>query len=386
MYAAGFEGALVLGNSLTTSQLQAYNQALADLNAAIQNALPSEAAATLVAYSGNSAGDVPTQTLNICEQLLNAANETTSGSPAEQVKDNWGLIQINSQGWTGPVITAWPTNETVDANLNFTMTVTATGPNLTYQWYLNGVEIPGATGASYTISDAQPSDSGSYYVVVTNKGGSMISPVAIVTVEETPPVITSSPSNETLNAGSSFTLTVTATGPNLTYQWYLNGDKISGATGASYTVSGAQPSDAGGYLVVVTNSGGSTTSAVATVAVQPVTTSLTGTWTGSWSEPNVGGDFCDYETWSMTWKLTQSGSSISGTYTMKVSNESGFCPDDVGDTESGELVQGTLSGTSFTIFTDEGTEFTGTVIGSTITGVGDDGSSSDAGKFSLQGP
>ena len=43
------------------------------------------------------------------------------------------------------------------------MTVAASGSNLTYQWYQDGVKIPGATKASYDVEDE-----GTYYVVVSD--------------------------------------------------------------------------------------------------------------------------------------------------------------------------------------------------------------------------
>ena len=45
------------------------------------------------------------------------------------------------------------------------MVVTGTGP-YTYQWYRNGVAVPGATSASLSIASAAVDDSGSYTVWV----------------------------------------------------------------------------------------------------------------------------------------------------------------------------------------------------------------------------
>ncbi len=53
-------------------------------------------------------------------------------------------------------ITCPPASQTVQRGQNATFTVSATGPSLTYQWLLNGVEISGATQASYTRSNVQP--------------------------------------------------------------------------------------------------------------------------------------------------------------------------------------------------------------------------------------
>ena len=53
---------------------------------------------------------------------------------------------------------------------------------LAYQWQCNGVDIPGATAAAYTVADAQVSDAGAYTVVVRNAAGSATSNPAAVTV------------------------------------------------------------------------------------------------------------------------------------------------------------------------------------------------------------
>jgi len=53
----------------------------------------------------------------------------------------------------------------------------------------------------------------------------------------------------------------------LRYQWRFNGANIPNATAATFTLSNLASSNAGGYTVVVTNSFGSITSAVATLSV-----------------------------------------------------------------------------------------------------------------------
>ncbi len=82
------------------------------------------------------------------------------------------------------------------------------------------------------------------------------------------PVITSAPQSQTVNLNSpvSFTVSASGTAP-LSYQWYKNGSSISGATGASLTVSSVQGADAAGYKVTVSNPGGSVSSGDANLAV-----------------------------------------------------------------------------------------------------------------------
>ena len=82
-----------------------------------------------------------------------------------------------------------------------------------------------------------------------------------------PPNITSHPVSLSVNTGASATFSVNANGTSPSYQWYKDGSPISGATGASHTISNAQASDAGNYTVSVFNSAGSVTSNAATLIV-----------------------------------------------------------------------------------------------------------------------
>jgi len=167
-----------------------------------------------------------------------------------------------------PSITTQPASQTVNPGANVTFTVSASGTApLTYQWRLNGANISGATTASYTRSNVQSGDAGNYSVVVGNVAGSATSANAVLSVN-VPPSITTQPSSQAVNPGSSVTFTVTASGTApLTYQWTFNGANISGATAASFTKSNVQSSDAGNYAVVVGNVAGSATSANAVLSV-----------------------------------------------------------------------------------------------------------------------
>jgi sugar lactone lactonase YvrE len=80
------------------------------------------------------------------------------------------------------------------------------------------------------------------------------------------PTITTQPASLTVNSGVSATFSVTATGAT-TYQWQSNGAAIAGATSASYTLANATAVDSGSYTVIVSNAGGSVTSAAATLRV-----------------------------------------------------------------------------------------------------------------------
>jgi hypothetical protein len=82
--------------------------------------------------------------------------------------------------------------------------------------------------------------------------------------------ITAQPQSQTVTVGSNVTFNVTATGTDpLSYQWQKDGSDIGGETNAMLTLNAVQMSDAGSYLVVVSNIVGSVTSANAVLTVVP---------------------------------------------------------------------------------------------------------------------
>lgn len=90
---------------------------------------------------------------------------------------------INNLSGTIPAITG-PANQSVlvGASATFSVTVTGTGP-FTYQWFVGGVLIPGATNSSYVKTNAQLGDSGGQYTVqVTGPAGQVTSNPGVLTV------------------------------------------------------------------------------------------------------------------------------------------------------------------------------------------------------------
>ncbi len=82
-----------------------------------------------------------------------------------------------------PSILAQPASQSVTTGSNVTFTVTASGAApLSYQWRLGEVAIDGATNSSLTLSNVQPTDAGSYSVVVTNGFGASTSSNAVLSV------------------------------------------------------------------------------------------------------------------------------------------------------------------------------------------------------------
>jgi subtilisin family serine protease len=98
--------------------------------------------------------------------------------------------------------------------------------------------------------------------------GKVMTALTTVPVSNLPPQITTQPVSQTVNSGDTAFFRVTATGAApLGYQWLFNGQTISGATDASYSIANVQLSQAGSYSAVVSNAFGSVTSMTAALTV-----------------------------------------------------------------------------------------------------------------------
>jgi hypothetical protein len=119
---------------------------------------------------------------------------------------NW---EFEGTGHLLPVIVTHPVSQTVAPGASCTLSVLAIAgctdghydcrhpkkddpiehpehnARLTYQWFRNGVSIPGATNAAFTIFNTHESDLGDYWVQITDRERSIESQVAIVQINAT---------------------------------------------------------------------------------------------------------------------------------------------------------------------------------------------------------
>jgi len=119
---------------------------------------------------------------NPSEPSLPKASEYLYGICAPFISQALTIIANNKQA--PPVITG-PSNQTVNVggNATFSVSVVSSLP-VTYQWYdYLGNLIPGATSPSYTLTNAQSTDSGhTFFVRATNAAGTNTSGTATLTV------------------------------------------------------------------------------------------------------------------------------------------------------------------------------------------------------------
>lgn len=178
-----------------------------------------------------------------------------------------------------PSITSQPQSQTniVGSSVTFTVGVSSDAP-LSYQWQFNTVsnlttanKIPLATNSSYTINPLTTNASGWYDVVVSSAGLSTTSALAALTVVVPPAIgsLTVLPTNTMVVIGSSATLSVSATGTlPLSYQWRLNGTNVAGATFFTLPITNTVLGTAS-YDAIISNSGGSVTSAPVVLDIMP---------------------------------------------------------------------------------------------------------------------
>ena len=118
----------------------------------------------------------------------------------------------------------------------------------------------------HTLDPVGVTDLSTYDCVVTNDCGSVTTDGAALTLGGGV-TVTQNPQNVTACLGESATFSVTATGPDLTYQWRKNGVAVAGATQATFTIDTVTETDAANYLCVVSSSCGTVFSEAATLEI-----------------------------------------------------------------------------------------------------------------------
>ena len=169
------------------------------------------------------------------------------------------------------------TNAATATNVTFTVSAAGAGP-LSYQWRKDGVNIPGATGTSHTIVDAQLIHAGAYSVAVTDLSGTTVSQNAFLAVAVLP-VIIQPPLAQTVVQGQTVTLSAVYTGtpPPFTNEWRIGGTfqarYLTGETSVFHSFVASNVGSFGWRLVLfnastdVLQPGGVTHSPTATITV-----------------------------------------------------------------------------------------------------------------------
>jgi uncharacterized protein YjdB len=152
---------------------------------------------------------------------------STTGNYTVDVTNSFGCVTRSASipvqaGFSAFIDFTTPLNFCIGSHVVLSANVGTAVGVFTYQWQLNGVNIPSATGISYTATT-----SGIYTCVVGISGGS--GTCTATTPPET--VVVNALPTPSINYNG----TALYTGIYAAYQWYLNGVGVAGANSQYYT-------------------------------------------------------------------------------------------------------------------------------------------------------
>ena len=155
-----------------------------------------------------------------------------------------------------------PVDQNVQPGTNVTLVSSAFSSSVVhYQWQFEGVDIPGATNATYSFTNASLLNHGTYRVIAVDDISMAVSSNAFIFVLYKPG-ITLQPVNTTNLQWQTATFSVIATGaPPLSYRWIRQGVNFLSNAPPTLVLTNIQPELAGSFRVVVTNLAGSVNSA-----------------------------------------------------------------------------------------------------------------------------
>jgi len=195
--------------------------------------------------------------------LLTGCFQQANGVQAE------GLIRLfgGEPAPSAPVFKIHPVEQVLNNTVVFAASITAF-PSSSYQWQLNGVDLPGAMHSELIVSNLSVSNAGNYQLLVTNLLGSAVSEPVVLR----PPDILVQPLPQTVREGQDVLFSVLATNSlPLSFQWQFEGTNVIGATNATLGLSGVRLTQVGTYRVVVSDSVGSVASTPIALTVLPPT-------------------------------------------------------------------------------------------------------------------
>jgi predicted Zn-dependent protease len=176
--------------------------------------------------------------------LITANNGT---SPASNGQDHGTFSSVQVVANAGDDVTICEGNSTV---VGGTPAATGGDENYTYLW----TPTPELSDATAPNPTATPAASVTYTLTVTDGTGCSGADQVDITVNPKP-VITVQPANAEICEGGDAVFTVTATGTNLAYQWYDDGNPVGGNSN-ELTLSSVGLADNGSNIhVVVTETG-----------------------------------------------------------------------------------------------------------------------------------
>jgi hypothetical protein len=198
--------------------------------------------------------------------LANAGNYTcdVSYNCTGASTSNVAILTVNTPG----SITSQPIDVSVCLNQTTNFKVVYSGTGVTYKWQfkptngvyadvVNGSVYSGATSAILVATNPDLSHQGLYRCLIT-EGCGMVTTSSEASLHINVPQIVQQPMDMIGCVGQNVTISVVASGPNLTFQWYKDGIALAetvalfGSTTSDLLITNVSNADMGDYYCVIT--------------------------------------------------------------------------------------------------------------------------------------
>lgn len=168
--------------------------------------------------------------------------------------DTWELVENPAVpfGITTD-LSSTPLEPCLGGSIMLTGAAQGVGP-FTWRWFRDGTLLSTTATPTFTLTGIQPNQSGLYSFEVEDSTGRRLTSTTTPVYVHAPPQITQQPVDRRVIPGESFSLLVEVSSSlPVTYQWFKDGQPVSGATSAHFTKNSAVIADAGLYYVQITS-------------------------------------------------------------------------------------------------------------------------------------
>ncbi len=210
-------------------------------------------------------GSSPVASATNSSLILSNVTYTSAGSYFVVLSNAWGAVTSPIAALTVLAkpnlgIESYSPDVPFDGSYYISARASGSSPD-SYQWQLNGMDLPGENQSALIVTNARPAMGGIYRYVGTTRGGTLYSPEVSVTVGRAHPVNYVG-RTVILDAG-------TAWGLARGFRWFHEGVELPGQTNSTLRIEALEPSDAGDYAAAVRYEAGEQMFDVARVTVLP---------------------------------------------------------------------------------------------------------------------